>query len=182
TAANNNRFVDPQLRGISRTTDGGLDPRPASGSPALTGAATPPSDGFFVAADYLGAFGNVNWAADWTLLSALGILTSDGAGEPTKVEENKTSAQAPGDFALSQNYPNPFNPSTKIDYAVTKTGLVRLAVYNVIGQKVATLVDGVRTAGSYTVTWEASNLASGVYVYRLEAGGQVYTRKLLLAR
>ena len=181
-AANNNRFVDPQLRGISRTTDGGLDPRPASGSPALTGAATPPSDGFFVAADYLGAFGNVNWAADWTLLSALGILTSDGAGEPTKVEENKTSAQVPGDFALSQNYPNPFNPSTKIDYAVTKTGLVRLAVYNVIGQKVATLVDGVRTAGSYTVTWEASNLASGVYVYRLEAGGQVYTRKLLLAR
>ncbi len=180
--ANNNRFVDPQLRGISRTTDGGLDPRPASGSPALTGAAPAPNDGFFVAANYLGAFGNVNWAADWTLLSALGILTSDGGGEPTKVEEIKTSAQVPGDFALSQNYPNPFNPSTKIEYAVTKTGLVRLAVYNVIGQKVATLVDGVRTPGSYTVTWEASNLASGVYVYRLEAGGQVHTRKMLLAR
>ncbi|MCI0696575.1 T9SS type A sorting domain-containing protein, partial [candidate division KSB1 bacterium] len=181
--ANNNRFDNPQLRGISRTTDGGLDPRPAAGSPALTGAATPPNDGFFVSANYLGAFGpNLNWAADWTLLSALGILTSEGGGQPTKVEERQTSAERPTDFTLSQNYPNPFNPSTSIDYAVAKTGFVRLAVYNVLGQRVATLVEGLRTAGTYTVTWDATGLTTGMYFYRLEARGVVQTRKMLLTR
>ncbi|MDZ7308526.1 MAG: T9SS C-terminal target domain-containing protein, partial [candidate division KSB1 bacterium] len=78
-AANNNRFVDPQLRGISRTTDRGLDPRPAPGSPALTGYATPPNDGFFKSANFVGAFGTDNlWTDGWTLLSQLGFTRARG--------------------------------------------------------------------------------------------------------
>jgi hypothetical protein len=179
---NNNRFDSPQLRGISRIPNKGLDPRPAVGSPALTDAATPPNDGFFKPANYLGAFSDLNWAADWTLLAQIGILTSQGGGEPTKVEERQTSSTRPTDFTLSQNYPNPFNPSTKIDYTVAKTGTVKLAVFNMLGQQVASLVEGVRAVGSYTVTWNASSLPTGMYFYRLEAAGVVQTRKMLLSK
>ncbi len=180
-AANNNRFVNPQLRGISRTTDKGLDPRPASGSPALTGAATA-NDPFFKSANYLGAFGDLNWAADWTVLAQLGILTSNGSGDPTKVRERQTSSAPPAEFTLSQNYPNPFNPSTKIDYSVAKAGMVRLGVFNMLGQQVASLAEGVRAVGTYTVTWEASGLPTGTYFYRLEAGGVAQTRKMILSK
>ncbi|MDZ7288932.1 MAG: T9SS type A sorting domain-containing protein [candidate division KSB1 bacterium] len=182
-AANNNRFVNPQLRGISRTNDKGLDPRPQAGSPAFTGArSVPVGDDFFVAADYIGAFGNYNWAADWTFISQIGILTTDGAGLSTRVQERKVPGTIPDEYTLGQNYPNPFNPSTKIDYTVPKTGMIKLEVYNLLGQKVATLVEGIRTAGHYTVTWNATGLTSGMYFYRLEAGGLVQTRKMLLAR
>jgi hypothetical protein len=182
-AANNNRFVDPQLRGISRTNDKGLDPRPQPTSPVWSNFANiPGGDNFFVQTNYVGAFGEVNWAADWTFISHLGVLNTSGSGIPTKVEERIISGRQPSDYALSQNYPNPFNPSTNINYAVAKTGFVRLAVYNVLGQQVATLVEGVRAAGSYSVTWDASNLTSSMYFYRLETNGVVLTRKMLLAR
>lgn len=72
--------TDPQLRSISRTRNKGLDPRPAPGSPALTGARTPPNDGFFVATDYIGAFKDTLWAAGWSAISQLGYLT-DAAGD-----------------------------------------------------------------------------------------------------
>jgi hypothetical protein len=182
-AANNNRFVNPQLRGISRTTNRSLDPRPQSGSPALTGARSiPAGDDFFVSANYVGAFGTHNWAADWTFISQIGILTTDGAGLPTRVQERKVPGTIPTEYTLGQNYPNPFNPSTKIDYAVPKTGTVKLEVYNMLGQKVATLVEGIRTAGNYTVSWNAAGVTSGMYFYRLEASGVVQTRKMLLTR
>jgi hypothetical protein len=182
-AANNNRFVDPQLRGMSRTTDKGLDPRPQPTSPAWSSFANvPTADNFFIQTNYLGAFGDNNWAADWTFISQLGILNTDGSGTPTRVEERKISDAQPRDYTLSQNYPNPFNPSTNINYSVAKTGFVRLAVYNVLGQRIATLIEGIRTAGSYSVTWEASGMTSGMYFYRLEANGVVLTRKMLLAR
>lgn len=78
----NNEIVDPQLRGISRTFDGVLDPRPADGSPALSGDLSVPSDGFFSAVSYKGAFGEVNWASSWTALGAGGYISLDGMGEP----------------------------------------------------------------------------------------------------
>ncbi len=92
----------------------------------------------------------------------------------------------PGDeptaFALAQNYPNPFNPSTTINYSVKNTGAVTLSVYNLMGQKVAELVNETKSAGSYNVTWNASQAASGMYYYRLEAGGQTLTRKMTLIK
>ncbi|MEQ9308660.1 MAG: T9SS type A sorting domain-containing protein [Balneolaceae bacterium] len=85
-------------------------------------------------------------------------------------------------FALEQNYPNPFNPTTTINYSVENSGAVSLSVYNLMGQKVAELVNETKSAGSYNVTWNASQAASGMYYYRLEAGGQVLTRKMTLIK
>ncbi|MCS1409694.1 MAG: hypothetical protein M2R45_02878 [Verrucomicrobia subdivision 3 bacterium] len=79
----NNMIVDPQLRGISRTFDGVLDPRPRATSPALSGTVSVSNDPFFAVVDYKGAFGDVNWASSWTALGASGYITQDGAGVPT---------------------------------------------------------------------------------------------------
>ncbi len=92
---------------------------------------------------------------------------------------------APQEFSLLQNYPNPFNPSTRIQYSLEKAAQVSLKVYNLLGQEVATLVNGRQEAGSYTVQFSAnggSTFASGVYFYRLEAGSFVSTKKLILMK
>lgn len=102
-------------------------------------------------------------------------------GTPVSVKENG----APGvitNYSLSQNYPNPFNPETKISFSIAKTGNVSLAVYNVVGQKVADLVNEQRAAGNYQITWNANDLASGVYFYRLEVGDYTRTLKMMLLR
>jgi 1,4-alpha-glucan branching enzyme len=85
-------------------------------------------------------------------------------------------------FALGQSRPNPFATSATIDYALDQTGPVRLDVFDALGRRVATLVDGVRPAGSHTATLAAGDLPSGLYVYRLEAGGRVATQRMVLAR
>lgn len=85
-------------------------------------------------------------------------------------------------FELSQNYPNPFNPSTTINYSVPTNGLVTLKVFNVLGQEVKTLVNKVQNAGGHTVSYDASQLASGVYIYRLSSGNFIGTKKMLLVK
>lgn len=88
----------------------------------------------------------------------------------------------PDEFSLSQNYPNPFNPSTNIRYTVPAQSDVTLEVFNLLGQRVATLVNTKQVAGSYTVRFDASSLASGLYIYRLSAGSYVNTQKMLLIK
>jgi flagellar hook assembly protein FlgD len=93
----------------------------------------------------------------------------------------------PGDFALEQNRPNPFNSDTVIRFALPLRGEVELLVYNLAGQRVATLVEGAREAGTYAVRWDGRNasgqsLASGVYLYRLQSGERIESRKLLLLK
>jgi hypothetical protein len=85
-------------------------------------------------------------------------------------------------FRLHQNYPNPFNPSTNIRYDIPKSSHVRLTLYNVIGQHVATLVDEEHEAGVYEITFDASHLPSGLYVYRLHAGEYIETKSLMNVR
>jgi hypothetical protein len=86
------------------------------------------------------------------------------------------------DFHLEQNYPNPFNPSTSIAFTLAKDGNVKLEIYNALGQKVATLVNGRMSAGQHNATWEARNAPSGIYFYKLEAGAFSQTRKMVLMR
>ncbi len=88
----------------------------------------------------------------------------------------------PPGFVLDQNYPNPFNPATTISFSLPIKSRVTLSVYNTLGEKVATLVDVAMEAGSHTVVFDASSLASGVYLYRLTAGSFVSTKKIVLAR
>jgi parallel beta-helix repeat protein len=85
-------------------------------------------------------------------------------------------------YHLDQNFPNPFNPSTTIEFDLPKTSEVTLKIFNILGEEVTTLVSDRLSAGSYSYEWDASNLASGVYLYRLEAEGYVETKKMILMK
>ncbi len=86
------------------------------------------------------------------------------------------------EFALNQNYPNPFNPSTIISFSVAQKSNVMLNVYNILGEQVATLVNEVKEAGSYQVQFNAQNLTSGIYIYKLEAASFTSTKKMMLVK
>jgi hypothetical protein len=88
----------------------------------------------------------------------------------------------PTEFALLQNYPNPFNPSTTIEYALKEGGEVTITVSNVLGEVVATVESGYRTAGRYRVTFDASRLASGVYLYQIRSGKFVEAKRMMLLK
>ncbi|GJQ33225.1 MAG: hypothetical protein HBSAPP04_20640 [Ignavibacteriaceae bacterium] len=88
----------------------------------------------------------------------------------------------PVDFTLDQNYPNPFNPTTMIRFAVPADMNVKLDVYNTLGEKVAELINGPMTAGTYEVPFNAASLPSGIYFYRIEAGSNVAIKKMILAK
>ncbi len=95
---------------------------------------------------------------------------------------NEETKLHPERFMLSQNYPNPFNPSTSISFNLPTTGEVSLKVYNMLGQEVATVVEGRLSSGSHTVNFNASQLASGMYIYRLQAGNHLQTKKMMLIK
>jgi len=88
----------------------------------------------------------------------------------------------PTEFSLSQNYPNPFNPSTAINFGLPNASNVSLKIYNILGEQVASLVNKVMPAGYHTVTFDASKLASGMYIYRLEAGSFVQVKKMMMLK
>jgi hypothetical protein len=110
----------------------------------------------------------------------------DNGGAFKYSQEAEVTVSVPKVFALNQNYPNPFNPTTEIGYSIEKAGMVSLKVYNMLGQEVATLVNGPQEAGIYTVSFNTSKgtlgLSSGVYLYRLEAGSFISTKKLVLMK
>ena len=92
------------------------------------------------------------------------------------------SMQVPGKFALQQNYPNPFNPSTRITFSVARVANVKLEVYDLLGRKVATLVNETKLPGDYTVDFDGSGLVSGVYFYRLSSPDLVSSKKMMLVK
>ncbi len=103
-------------------------------------------------------------------------------GVPPGVTGVEESVNRPADYELRQNYPNPFNPTTTIIYALPSAQRVRLSVYNLLGQEVRRLVDGIQDAGIRTVTLDGIDLASGVYIYRLRAGAFSDSKKLLVVK
>ena len=108
------------------------------------------------------------------------VLATSTAGLPLSVPGARPGS--PKSFTLYQNFPNPFNPSTTLRFDVPRTSSVSVTVYDVLGRKVATLLDETRTAGSYEVLWDAGGCASGVYLCRMRAGSFVETKKVLLLR
>jgi len=96
--------------------------------------------------------------------------------------EINVDVELPLEYALEQNYPNPFNPSTKISYSIPEDGFVKLAVYNLLGEEVATVVNSFQKADKYEVNFNASGLSSGIYVYKIESSNFSASRKLVLMK
>jgi hypothetical protein len=113
--------------------------------------------------------------ADWAGLWETRIF------EPDYPTSGENSVQ-PTSYSLEQNYPNPFNPSTTIQYSVPETGWIKLSVFNAIGQEVGILVNEEKQIGTYRIEFNASNLTSGIYYYKIQSGNFVETRKMVLLR
>ena len=113
------------------------------------------------------AFKLMKAAIDWVL------------SEPTGVAKEEL---APANYALNQNYPNPFNPTTQIQYSLGTGSDVEITVYDLVGNKVATLVNGYQSAGNHDVVWDASEATAGVYLYQLKTNNVVETKKMLLVK
>jgi hypothetical protein len=156
-----------------------LNPVPASGSPALSGASFGGrlgGDPFFQVVTYRGAFGSTRWDLPWAEYDP---QNRDYSGGVVSVRE---TGERPEGFRLEQNYPNPFNPSTRIAFAVRGSGFVSLKVYDLLGREVQTLVNEELKAGSYETTFDASSLASGTYIYRLSTAEGIQSRKMMLVK
>jgi len=132
-----------------------------------------------------------DFSVGFTLSAGSHTLTINGANvnidyfqllSDSTVTGVRATGNTPYSYSLEQNYPNPFNPTTTIKFSVSKPMSVKLFVYNILGQKVATLVNGNVSAGPQSAVFDASRLASGVYFYRLEAGDYVKTQKMLLLK
>jgi hypothetical protein len=116
-------------------------------------------------------------------------VTWSGNGDRIRIERLLSSGSdvLPTEYALQQNYPNPFNPSTEIKFSLPEASQTELVIFNVLGQKVRTLIDGQLTAGEYQISWDGKDadgkdVSSGLYLYRLKAGESTLTRKMVLAR
>ena len=106
--------------------------------------------------------------------------TSDSAGN--SLINNDNTSSKPIAYVLSQNYPNPFNPTTTINFSITKDGFVSLKVYDILGSEVASILDEVKTAGSYNILFDASKLSSGIYFYRLSTPNFTQVKKMTLVK
>ncbi len=132
-----------------------------------------------------------DWCFTVTDVSAAGYVYNSSANAVTQgcesgwVYGESAGAVAevmPTEMNLAQNYPNPFNPTTEISFSLPEASFVTLEVFNLTGQKVSILVNGQLSAGEHTVRWDGSNVASGVYFYRLQSGSFVQTRKMILLK
>ncbi|MFZ4590520.1 MAG: T9SS type A sorting domain-containing protein [Ignavibacteria bacterium] len=106
----------------------------------------------------------------------IGCYAEQGNDNPLLISDS------PKEYNLSFNYPNPFNPTTKINYALPKTGLVTMKIYDITGREIQTLVNEVKQAGYYSVDFNGSALPSGVYFYMLKSGDFVMTKRMVLIK
>lgn len=116
------------------------------------------------------------------IITINGTLTGSGTFCNSPVSVEIDSIVVPNIFQLSQNYPNPFNPVTTIKYQLPVAGDVSLIVYDILGNEVTTLIDEFQEVGFYAKKFDASNLSSGVYFYKLKAGSYVESKKLVLIK
>jgi hypothetical protein len=119
---------------------------------------------------------------EWSKLTDLAIAVVNTNRSVTANYLLHISSELPEEDLIAQNYPNPFNPNTKIEYAITETQPVRIEVFDAIGRKIQTLVDGEHSAGFYSVDFNATGLASGLYIYRITTNRTVMDKKMLLIK
>ena len=119
---------------------------------------------------------NINNDSLWSNETFKFHVKYEGTGLKRKLQKRSKR------FLLYQNYPNPFNPSTKIEFSLLKAETVTIKVYNIIGQKIVTLLNKPMPAGYHEFQFDAQNLSSGIYLYRIEAGMWTDTKKMLLVK
>ena len=105
-----------------------------------------------------------------------------GAGDGPVAISYAGGSSLPAEFSLAQNYPNPFNPKTRIEFTLPSDAKVSIKVFNILGEEVASLVDRALEAGYQSVDWDAANMPSGIYLYRITAGSFSASRKMLLLK
>jgi len=108
------------------------------------------------------------------------LKTTDGGGAPIGI--TPISNEVPVDFRLEQNYPNPFNPTTNINFSIPKAGFTSIKIYDITGRLVQTLFEEQLAPGSYKAEWNASQMPSGIYIYRIESGSFTQSRKMILIK
>ncbi len=108
------------------------------------------------------------------------LKTTDGGGAPIGI--SPISTEVPKDFVLEQNYPNPFNPVTNINFSIPKAGFTSIRIYDIMGRLVHTLFETQLAPGSYKADWDASQMPSGIYIYRIESGNYTQSRKMILIK
>ncbi len=171
---------------------------------AVDGMTEDPAGRLWIADDYFGVLEGTTWIGFyWEELSAVGPPVIDSRGDlwipswdglyrwhrsdlPTAIESSAMPSK-PRSFRLEQNYPNPFNQATYISFTLQQPAVVSLQVFNIHGQPVATLVEGIRPAGTYQAAWDGRDaqgqaVSSGAYIVRLDVAGQQATRKMLLVQ
>jgi hypothetical protein len=138
--------------------------------------------------DYWGRYNDLSTASGcgytaWTMTTGpVGKANMKFTMNPGTTAVTPIGTTVPQSYSLAQNYPNPFNPVTKINFAIPKQGFVTLKVYDMLGREVTKLVNEVKQAGTYSVDFDATRLSSGVYFYKLEAGGFVDTKRMVLVK
>lgn len=160
------------------------------GSPSVTTAAFyPPWSRIAGPEVTMGNFGGTNYQGNWILEIAddaggdTGSLIGWGIRFNNAVtSSDPVSTNIPGVYKLYQNYPNPFNPVTNIKFDIPKSSPVKIVIYDIIGREVKTLVNEFKNAGAYEMNFDASNIASGTYIYRIEAGDFVDVKKMVLIK
>ena len=138
---------------------------------------------FWYTAEYYaetGAFDFKTNISAFRLKGGKSALADGGSASPDVA--GQLIAEVPTEFSIEQNYPNPFNPTTMINFAMPEAGNVSVKVFNMLGQEVATVVDGVLDAGVHTVSFDAQDLSAGVYLYVMEAGEYTATRRMTLLK
>ena len=150
-----------------------------------TGSSNWQTIGFVKGSGTTTAINNYNFA-DRNILSQtiysyrLKQIDFDGTFSYSKIVQVSTNLIST--FELKQNYPNPFNPSTQISFSLAQNGFVTLSVFNLLGQEVKNLVNNSMEAGSHSISFDASSLQSGVYIYKLTSSGSTLTRKMMLLK
>jgi hypothetical protein len=154
----------------------------ASASEVVTGGGLGAQNPYYTR--FIHPIGANSWPASYSAPIDTWKRTAPLPGElaPDFSLDVNDGANQPYVFELKQNYPNPFNPSTTIRYSVPVQGQVTLRIYNMLGQEVAKLVNGVLPAGNHTVSFDAGQLATGIYFYELKAGKSTDIKKMMLLK